>query len=82
MKPLAWMGMLSAHIFVVLSLPRMPMFKFVLWKQKELLSSDYWWILLYIVLTIVLAWLHKQYLSIVPAPRLRSNSHISFQIGH
>lgn len=80
MKPLAWMGMLSAHIFVVLSLPRMPMFKFVLWKQKELLSSDYWWILLYIVLTIVLAWLHKQYLSIVPAPRLRSDSHISFSI--
>ena len=77
-KPLAWVGILSSHIFVVLSLPRLPMFKFVLWRQAHLFSTDYLWILAYIVLTFVLAWLHKRYLSLVPAPRLRSDGHISF----
>ena len=72
-KPLAWMGMLSSFIFVVHSVPRMPIFKFVLWKQQGLLYSDYAWIAVYIVLTLLLAWLYKRYLDYVPNPRLSSD---------
>ncbi len=61
MRPLAWVGVMSSFIFVVHSLPRMPIFKFVLWRQPRLMFSDYAWLALYIVLTIILAWLYKQY---------------------
>lgn len=78
MKPLAWMGMMSSFIFVVHSVPRMPMFKFVLWRQQQLLYTDYCWIAAYIVLTLLLAWLYKVALSYVPSPRLSSDGRITF----
>ena len=79
MHPLAWTGVMSAFIFVVHSVPRMPMFKFVLWRQGTLMYSDYAWIAAYIVLTLTLAWLYKQLLAVIPNPRLHSDGHISFK---
>ncbi len=70
MRPLAWMGMMSSFIFVVHSVPRMPMFKFVLWRQPQLMLTDYAWLVAYIVLTLILAWLYKQILRFIPSPRL------------
>ena len=64
-KPLAWMGTLSSFIFVVHSLPRMPMFKFVLWRQQHLMYTDYAWLAAYIILTIILAWLYKHYMKLL-----------------
>ncbi len=71
MRPLAWVGTLSSFIFVVHSVPRMPIFKFVLWRQQEIMPTDYLWIALYIVLTLLLAWLYKQYLNLLPSPKLK-----------
>ena len=70
MRPLAWMGMMSSFIFVVHSVPRMPMFKFFLWRQPQLMLTDYAWLVAYIVLTLILAWLYKQILRFIPSPRL------------
>jgi len=78
MRPLSWLGGLSSMVFVVHSIPRMPIFKYKLWSQTCLNVSDYGWIALYIVLTLVLAWLYKQYLRLIPNPRLRGNS-VSFR---
>jgi peptidoglycan/LPS O-acetylase OafA/YrhL len=71
MRPLAWMGMMSSFIFVIHSVPRMPMFKFVLWRQPQLMMTDYAWLAAYIVLTLLLAWLYKQYLRLIPSPKLQ-----------
>lgn len=71
MAPLAWMGVMSSYIFVVHSIVRMPIFKWVMWRQPNLMLTDYLWLALYIVLTILLAWLYKQYLRLVPKPRLK-----------
>lgn len=71
MRPLAWVGGLSSFIFVVHSIPRMPIFKHVLWRQPELMLTDYAWLALYIALTFLLAWLYKQYLKLLPSPRLK-----------
>ena len=71
MRPLAWMGVMSSYIFVIHSVPRMPMFKFVLWRQPQLMLTDYAWLAAYIALTLVLAWLYKLYLNLLPNPRLR-----------
>lgn len=70
MRPLAWIGMMSSFIFVVHSVPRMPMFKFFLWRQPQLMLTDYAWLAAYIVLTLVLAWLYKQVINLLPKPRL------------
>ena len=78
MKPLAWTGAMSSFIFVAHSIPRMPMFKFVLWGQSKLMLTDYFWFLAYIVLTLVLAWLYKQYLKLIPSPRLKGGKTITF----
>lgn len=78
MKPLAWFGAMSSSIFVVHSIPRIPMFKFVLWRQHELALSNYWWLIAYIVLTLVLAWLYNQYLKLIPSPRLKDGKTITF----
>jgi len=77
-KPMAWMGMMSSFIFVVHSIPRIPMFKFWLWKQPALMTSHYLWLLAYIVLTLLLAWLYKKYLTLIPSPRLHNDGSISF----
>ena len=66
MRPLAWVGTLSSFIFVVHSIVRMPIFKYVLWRQHQLMLTDYLWLTLYIVLTFLLAWLYKQYINILP----------------
>ena len=78
MRPLAWVGVMSSFIFVVHSIPRMFMFKFVLWRQSELMYSDYAWLAAYIILTFLLAWLYKQYLKLVPNPRLKDGKTITF----
>ncbi|MBR2147061.1 MAG: acyltransferase [Muribaculaceae bacterium] len=78
MRPLAWMGVMSSCIFVVHSLPRMPIFKFVLWLQPNLMYSDYAWLAVYIALTLLLAWLYKQYLKFVPSVQLRNGTTITF----
>ena len=77
-KPLAWFGAMSSCIFVVHSIPRIPMFKFVLWRQHELMLSNYWWLVAYIVSTILLAWLYKHYLRLIPSPRLKGGKTITF----
>lgn len=71
LKPMAWMGMMSSFIFVVHSIPRMPMFKFWLWKQPQMILADYLWILAYILLTLLLAWMYKKYLTFIPSPKLK-----------
>lgn len=73
LKPVAWMGVMSSFIFVVHSIPRIPMFQFVLWHQRDLMPTDYAWFAAYIVLTLVLAWLYKKYLELIPKPRLKGN---------
>ena len=78
LKPMAWMGMMSSFIFVVHSIPRIPMFKFWLWKQPALMTSYYLWLLAYIVLTLLLAWLYKKYLTLIPSPRLHNDGSITF----
>jgi len=79
MKPLVWMGAMSSFIFVVHSIPRLPMFKYVLWRQQEIMLTDYWWLLAYVILSILLAWLYKQYLKLIPSPRLLGNGKITFK---
>jgi peptidoglycan/LPS O-acetylase OafA/YrhL len=71
LKPMQWMGVMSSFIFVVHSIPRMPIFKLWLWKQPEMLLTDYAWLALYIALTLLLAWLYKQYLRLIPSPTLK-----------
>ena len=78
MKPLAWIGVMSSFIFVVHSIPRMFMFKYVLWRQSELMYTDYAWLAAYIILTFLLAWLYKQYLKLIPSPRLKDGKIITF----
>jgi len=66
LKPLAWMGVMSSYIFVVHSLPRLPIFQFgLLWQHEQLRYVDYAWLALYIVITIILAWLYKQYMKLL-----------------
>ena len=66
LKPLAWMGVMSSYIFVVHSLPRLPIFQFgLLWQHEQLRYVDYAWLALYIVITMILAWLYKQYMKLL-----------------
>lgn len=73
LKPVAWMGVMSSFIFVVHSIPRLPMFQFILWRQRGIMPTDYAWLVAYIVLTLILAWLYKMYLELIPSPRLKGN---------
>ena len=60
MSPLRQVGMLSSMIFVVHSIPRMPIYEFVLKTHNGLLLIDYAWLALYIMLTLALAWLYRK----------------------
>ena len=62
MSPLRYLGVLSAMIFVVHSIARLPINVLVLKTHKGLMLIDYAWLALYIVLTLVLAWGYKWYL--------------------
>ena len=62
-SPLHHLGVLSAMIFVVHSIPRIPIYEFVLKAHNGLMLSDYAWLALYIVLTLLLAWGYKKYIS-------------------
>lgn len=73
MKPLVWTGALSSCIFAVHSIVRLPFFRELLWKKDFVLTpAVYLWLLLYIVLTIILAWGYNYYLKLYPKPRLRT----------
>lgn len=58
-SPLSHLGVLSSMIFVVHSIPRMPIYEYVLKTHSGLMLVDYAWLALYVVLTLVLAWLYK-----------------------
>lgn len=75
LKPLAWTGALSSCIFVTHPLVRLPIFMEVIWKHKIGLSPQfYMWLLIYIVLTLLLAIGYKYYLALYPAPKLKAKS--------
>ncbi|MBR5639786.1 MAG: acyltransferase [Muribaculaceae bacterium] len=59
-SPLHYLGMLSAMFFVVHSIPRMPIYVFVLKAHSGLMLIDYAWLALYFVLTLALAWGYKK----------------------
>lgn len=59
MSPLRYLGVLSSMIFVVHSIPRKPIYEFVLKNHSGLMLVDYAWLALYIVLTLALAWIYK-----------------------
>lgn len=59
---LRYLGMLSAMIFVVHSIPRQPIYVLVLKTHDSLMLIDYAWLALYIALTLVLAWGYKWYM--------------------
>ncbi len=59
-SPLRNLGVLSSMIFVVHSIPRMPIYENVLKTHNSLMLIDYAWLALYIVLTLALAWGYKQ----------------------
>ncbi len=61
-SPLRYVGALSSMIFVVHSIPRMPIYTFVLKTHNGLMLIDYAWLALYIVLTLVLAWGYRKYI--------------------
>lgn len=58
-SPLRMMGALSAMIFVVHSIPRMPIYIFAIKGHSGLLPVDYAWLAIYIAATLLLAWLYK-----------------------
>lgn len=58
-SPLRYLGVLSSMIFVVHSIPRIPIYVFVLKTHNGLMLIDYAWLALYMVLTLVLAWGYK-----------------------
>ena len=62
-SPLQQLGVLSSMIFVVHSIPRMPIYELFLKNHTGLMLIDYAWLALYIVLTLALAWLYKLLLS-------------------
>lgn len=64
-KPLHYMGTISAMIFVVHSIARMPIYVFVLKNHDNLMLVDYAWMALYIAATLLLAWLYKKYWKLV-----------------
>ena len=59
-KPLHYLGVMSSMIFVVHSIARRPIYKFVLVNHSELMLEDYAWMALYIVVTLILAWAYKK----------------------
>lgn len=69
-KLLVWFGALSSFIFVVHPIVRKPLFKAILSKHETLMMSDYLWLTVYIVGTIVLAWLYKYLLKHIPSPKI------------
>ena len=60
--PLRYLGVLSSMIFVVHSIPRHPIYHFFLVNHSGLMLVDYAWMALYIVVTLVLAWVYKKIL--------------------
>lgn len=72
LQPLTWTGALSACIFVVHPIVRLPIFIDVLWKTKdeELSPQFYLWLALYLVLTFMLAMGYRYYLELYKAPKL------------
>ncbi len=75
LKPLVWTGALSSCIFVTHPLVRLPIFMEVIWKHKIGLTPQFYlWLLIYIVLTLLLAMGYKYYLALYPAPKLKAKS--------
>jgi len=72
LKPFVWTGALSSCIYVVHVITRMPIFMEVLKKSEQNFTpSIYLWILLYIIITLLLALAYKYYLNICPKPVLK-----------
>lgn len=65
LSPLRQLGVLSSMVFVVHSIPRMPINELVLKTHNGLMLIDYAWVAFYIVLTLVLAWGYKWFLKSV-----------------
>ena len=76
-KPLVWTGALSSCIFVTHPLVRLPIFMEVIWKLRVGLTPQFYlWIIIYIVLTLLLAMGYKYYLELYPAPRLKTKNNL------
>ncbi|MBR5118427.1 MAG: acyltransferase [Muribaculaceae bacterium] len=76
-KPLVWTGALSSCIFVTHPLVRLPIFMEVIWGGQRigLCPQFYLWLVIYILLTLLLAMGYKYYLALYPAPKLKTKSH-------
>ncbi len=74
LKPLAWTGTLSACIFVVHSIVRLPIYFEVIWGGPKVGLSPqfYLWLLLYLALTFLLAMGYRYYMELYPTPRLKT----------
>lgn len=76
LRPLVWTGALSSCIFVTHPLVRLPIFMEVIWKLRVGLTPEFYlWLIIYIVLTLLLAMGYKYYLELYPAPKLKTKSH-------
>lgn len=73
LTPLAWTGALSACMFVVHPIVRMPLYYEAIWDLKMRLSPEFYlWLLIFVLLTMLLAMGYKYYLDLYPAPRLKT----------
>lgn len=73
-RPLVWVGALSSFIFVMHPVVRLPLFKIILKKHDALMISDYLWIVVYIVGTLVLACFYRWLLNYIPSPNVDSKT--------
>ncbi|MBR5639802.1 MAG: acyltransferase family protein [Muribaculaceae bacterium] len=73
-KPLTWTGALSAYIFVVHPIVRLPLYFEVMWGGPKvgLSLQFYLWILIYLAITMLLACGYQYYLELYPAPKLKT----------
>lgn len=74
LKPLVWTGALSACIFAAHPIVRLPIYFEVIWggPRVGLSPQFYLWLILYIVLSLLLAMGYRYYLELYPAPRLKT----------
>lgn len=78
-KTLVGVGALSSFIFVVHPIVRKPMFTVILNKHDTLMMSDYLWLIVYVAVTLVLAWLYKLLLKRIPNPRINSEGKLTIK---
>ncbi len=73
--PLTWTGALSSCIFVAHPLVRLPIYFEVIMRHNVGLSPQFYlWLLIYVVLSLLLAMGYRYYLELYPKPTLKSST--------